>query len=508
MERESRMKRIAIGQLQQETNTFNPRQTPRRDFEDYGWAEGEAVVARHGGTDELAGFTALPELFGEPIEWVGLTRVKELAGGPVADAVVDEVVAGLRATLGVQAVDGVLYSLHGALASPTRPDVDGYLLSVVRELVGPDVPIVATLDLHANITRAMLAAADLLVGYHTFPHIDHESCGRRAAKAMADFLRHGTGHQVSAVKLPMVVNAKGFTTNGPLMAGIYQRLAAAEANGALATGVFMAQPWLDVPELGWTLYQAWRGEKPPLDFEALAHECWNARVHNARSLPGPDEIADEALRLSGHPVVVSEGHDATNSGAPGDSTRLIAALLAREWPEAGALSYCIDPAAVNRCHEAGVGAEFNLRFGGEADPFSEALERMVKVESVREVTFVHNGHAGHNLTVNMGRSATVRCGSVTILLAERKGLGSTPRLYETAGLDPRRFKFVSAKSPEGFRHDYATIGAHFLYCGAPGCAWEQIGRLPFEHANRPLFPLDDPASPAAASWAWKLHLTK
>lgn len=508
MRSEARMKRIAIGQLQQETNTFNPRPTPRRDFEDYGWAEGDEVVTCYGDTDELAGFTSLPELFGESIEWVGLTRVKELAGGPIADAVVDEVVAGLRATLQSQAVDGVLYSLHGALASPTRPDVDGYLLSVLRKIVGPAVPIIATLDLHANITRAMLAAADLLVGYHTFPHVDHESCGRRAAKAMAGFLRHGKGHRVSAVKLPMVVNAKGFATNGPLMAGIYQQLAAAEANGALATGVFMAQPWLDVPELGWTLYQAWCGDQPPLDFTALSEQCWEARLHNARSLPGPDEIAAEALRLPGHPVVVSEGHDATNSGAPGDSTRLIAALLRRDWPEAGALSYCIDAAAVRRCHETGAGAEIKLRFGGEADPFSEPLECVVKVESLGEIVFVHNGHAGHNLRVNMGRSAVVRCGSVTILLAERKGLGSTPRLYETAGLDPRRYKLVSAKSPEGFRHDYAAIGAHFLYCGAPGCAWEQIGQLPFEHANRPLFPLDDPASTLAASWAWQQNLTK
>src|SRR5690606_4712474 len=111
---------------------------------------------------------------------------------------------------------------------------------------------------HANITRTMVEAADVLVGYHTFPHIDHASCGRRAARALADLIRHGRGHRVSAVKIPMVVNAKGFATTGGLMGDLYRRLVAVEQEpGVLSAGLYMAQPWLDVPELGWTLYQAY-----------------------------------------------------------------------------------------------------------------------------------------------------------------------------------------------------------------------------------------------------------
>lgn len=503
------MTRIAIGQLQQETNTFNPRPTDRAAFEEYGWGEGADVVAKYGRTDELAGFTQLPELLGQPVEWLGLVRAKELAGGPIDDAVVEEIVATIQRALRDTPVDGVLFSLHGALASPKIPDVDGYILAKLREAIGPDVPLVATLDLHANITRTMVEAADALVGFHTFPHIDHEDCGRRAAEALIDLLKNGKGHRVSAVKIPMIVNAKGFTTTGEIMSDIYRRIVAAEKqDDVLSVGLYMAQPWLDVPEHGWTLYQAWRGEKPPLDPARIRRECWDKRHFNARSLPGPDEIADEALRMPGHPIVISEGHDSTNSGAPGDSTRLIAALLQRDWPEAGALSYCIDPAAVQRCHEAGVGATFSLKFGGVDDPFSEPLEIEATVISLSEIKFTHSGHAGHNLPVNMGRAAVIRHGSVTILLAERKGLGSTPRLYETAGLDPRKYKFVSAKSPEGFRHDYDSIGAGFLYCGAPGCAWENLKEMPFKRLNRPLYPLDEPADLDATSWAWHIDLTK
>ncbi len=126
------------------------------------------------------------------------------------------------------------------------------------------------------------------------------------------------------------------------------------------------------------------------------------------------------------------------------------------------------------------------------------------MQNLGEVRFVHTGHAGHNLPVNMGRTAVVKSGDVTLLLAERKGLGSTPRLYEEAGLDPRRYKFVVAKSPEGFRHDYAEIAAGFLYCGAPGCAWECLQELPFSRVGRPFYPLDEFTNRHDAHWAWNI----
>ncbi len=439
------------------------------------------------------------------MEWVGLVRAKELAGGPIADAVVDEIVTRIQRTLHAGPVDGVLLSLHGALASPTIPDVDGHILEKVREVIGPGIPLVATLDLHANITCTMIQAADVLVGYHTFPHIDHESCGRRATRALENLIRHGPTHHVSAIKIPQIVNAKGFATTGELMQSLYERLQRAEVcDGVLSASLFMAQPWLDVPDLGWTLYQAYRGEHAPLDEEAIADECWSKREFNARSLPDPESIVSEALQSPLAPFAVSEGHDATNSGAPGDSTRLLAAMLKTSWPGAGALTYCIDANAVQQAYSAGQGATLRLLVGGVDDPFCDPLEFEVEVQNLGEVRFVHTGHAGHNLPVNMGRTAVVKSGDVTLLLAERKGLGSTPRLYEEAGLDPRRYKFVVAKSPEGFRHDYAEIAAGFLYCGAPGCAWECLQELPFSRVGRPLYPLDEFTNRHDAHWAWNI----
>jgi len=391
------MKRIAIGQIQQETNTFNPRRTERASFENFGWAEGEKVLTRYGESGEIAGFTHLPEALGEQVAWLGLVRAKEVAGGPIDDELVAELISILRAGLEGKELDGVIISLHGALTSAEIADVDGYILEKIRSFIGPALPLVATLDLHANITRQMIASADVLVGYHTFPHIDHLTCGQRAARALAKLIKEGCRAKIHAVKIPMIVNAKGFTTTDVLMSDLYDRCVRAEnETGVLSVGIYMAQPWLDVPEQGWTIYQAYIGEHPPLDPAVIVNECWEKRVFNARRLPGPDAIIAQALTMPGHPIVVSEGHDATNSGAPGDSTRLLAALLRHEFPEGGALTFCVDPGSVRACLAAGEGADVTLRVGAIDDPYSEPLPLTAKVVSRCEIKFPHSGHGGHS----------------------------------------------------------------------------------------------------------------
>ena len=176
--------------------------------------------------------------------------------------------------------------------------------------------------------------------------------------------------------------------------------------------------------------------------------------------------------MPGFPIAVSEGHDATNSGAPGDSTR----------------------------------SKVDLRVGGIDDPYSEPRPLTAEVVGIGEIKFTHNGHGGHNLPVNMGRAAVILCAATTIVLTERKGLGSSPRIYREVALEPRRYKLVVAKSPEGFRHDYEAIAAGFLYCGAPGVASENLCELGFKNVDRPLYPLDNFENREDAGWPWRIEI--
>jgi len=345
-------------------------------------------------------------------------------------------------------------------------------------------------------------SADALLGYHTFPHTDHVSCGTRAARALVQLLRTPDRPNTRAWKMPMVLNNEGRTTDRGIQQDLWRRIAAAEAqDGALAVGLFMVQPWLDVPGLGWSLYQSHWGDTPPLDFEEIGELCWATRQHRETPYVRPEDLVAAARAIDGGPVAVSEGHDATNSGAPGDSTLVLGALLAEPIGGGGALMFCVDPIAVAECAQAGEGVDLDLQVGGRRDPFSDPLLVRARVEALGQLTYRLSGHGGNNLPVHMGRFARIRAGEVTVVLVEQTGPGSSPLLYETAGADPRNYKIVVAKSPEGFRQDYEPFAAGILYCAAPGCATPYLDTIDFARVTRPLFPIDDLQYASDASWA-------
>ncbi len=496
------MKRIAVGQILQETNCLNPHTTDWSDFEIYGLAYGKDVMDRYGDVCELAGFAVLPEILGEEIEWMGLIRALAWHGGPLRAGLIEEIVDRIGEKLRRENVDGVIISLHGAQAGVDDPDLGGSVLKAIRDTVGSGIPVVATLDLHANLTRKMVSNADVLVGYHTFPHVDQAQCGKRAANVLAELLKTGIRPQISAWKIPMIVNTDGRTTDRGVLAHLWRRIIAAEQDSSVhSVGLYQVQPWLDVPNLGWTFYQAYLGEKPPLNPEAVSQECWNTRFHKETQFLKPEQVVPAALKIEGRPVAVSESHDATNSGAPGDSTLLMEALVSHRIPDGGALCFCVDAAAVQTCLTAGEGSEIELEIGGRFDPFSQPLKLRVKILKLGQVTYLLSGHGGHNMPVDMGNAAVVNVNDVTLVLTEKTGPGSSPIVYEALGLDPKHFKIVIAKSPEGFRQDYESFAAGILYCGASGCSTPHLEAVELKQASRPLFPFDALADTSEATWA-------
>ncbi|HCL27630.1 MAG TPA: hypothetical protein DIC52_04230 [Candidatus Latescibacteria bacterium] len=500
------MTRIAIGQLLQETNSLNPVLTRREDFESYGLVSGAAVVERYGDVGELAGFTTFPEAAGTAVEWHGMLRAVAWSGGPLEQGLLAELIEGMVAPLRGASIDGVLLSLHGAQCAIGEPDVSGRMLEAIRTTIGSQVPIVATLDLHANVTPLMAQHADALLGYHTFPHVDHVSCGRRAARCLARILRDGTRPAVHAYKIPMVVNSEGRATDYGMQTDLWRRLVATEDRADVhSASLFMVQPWLDAPWLGWTLYQAYSGDRPPIDPVEFGETCWQSRRHRDLEYITPDTLIESARAIGGGPIAVSEGHDATNSGAPGDSTQLLAAMVKQEIGEGGGLCFCIDPEAVGHCLAAGEGTAVTMTIGGKRDPFSEPLAVQGTVAAVGELSYTLSGHGGHNLPVNMGRMARLRVRDTTIVLTEQTGPGSSPLLYEAAGVDPSRVKIVLAKSPEGFRADYEGFAAGILYAAAPGCATPFIDQVKLAQSHRPVFPQDDFAATTDAAWAGPIY---
>ena len=498
--------RIAMGQLWQESNTFNRNPTLLEDYENWGIARGAEVVERFGETGELGGFVAGCRAWDPAVELIGLARFACWPWGPIDGEAWEAIQADFAATLAAAGkLDGVLLALHGALAADGELDVTGALLQQVREFVGPDVPIVGTLDLHANVTPQMLAQADILVGYYACPHLDSFETGQRGVRGLRWMYETGRRPVKHSRKLPLITPAESHNTFTGVPAPLYRRAEELERDpSVLSAGVYMAMPWFDAPHLGWTvtLHTTDADAQWTAAADDLANSCWELRTAMSDiERYSPADVVARALAHGGHPIVIGDGADATNSGAPGDSTELLREFLKQQPIPHGAITFLIDPDAVEHAAQAGVGGSFDTFVGGAFAPeYSQPLRFRGTVERLLEIRFVLDGHIGKKLPINMGRGAVVRSGDVQVLFAEKSGPGSTPLLYEAAGLDPRHCGIVVAKSPAGFRAEYDPFVAASFLADCPGCATPNWPRLKFQHINRPLWPLHAISRPDEAGW--------
>jgi microcystin degradation protein MlrC len=490
--------RIAIGQLWQETNTFNPWSTTRKHFEEFGVVRGPDLVERMATTNELGGFIQSLRAWPERPDIAGLVRLPAWPGG-TADAATfawlcDEMLSALAAA---GPCDAVLLALHGALASAAEPDVEGAILEAFRRRLGASVPIVATLDLHANVTNRMVGNADALVLYHTVPHVDVFETGQRGAALLRRILIDGARSTMAFRKLPMVVPAERANTQDPTSAsyGMRERLVQMEAQpGVLAAGQATVQPWLDVPGLGGAAVVVTDND-PALAgqlADEIAATLWGHRrdyfgelVDAATAVRTAFDIHNEGL------TVLGDCSDATTSGSPGDSTWLLAELVKYQWSRP-ALVTLVSPEVVFEAQRLGVGGTHPGPLGGVLDHrFSKPLPLRTRIERLFDAHFILSGHLAKNMPIDMGPSAVLRHGEVQIVVTSRSGPHFAPQLFEGAGIDPYTTSVLIAKSPCGFRAAYEAKARKIMVVNAPGCAPPDFWKYEFQRIPRPLWPWDE-----------------
>ena len=482
---------VAIAAILQESNTFSPVTTRYQDFSP---VFGEAALERHRGkATEMGGFIDALTAARMPIAPV--CAAWAITAGRMIREDFDRLARGFERQLArVRKPDALLLALHGAQTAEGVDDVAGALLASARRVLGGAVPIVVTLDLHANVTCAIATQATALVGYHTYPHIDLYETGVKAARLLLQTLAGRASPVMAFRKLPMIVPAENMqTTSGP-MHRLIQRGKALERNGqALAVSVFGVQPWLDIQEMGCSVVVvAGRGSSRVKSVAgALARQFWDARREFGVRLSPPERAIREALRASGGPVILSESSDSTGSGSPGDSTGLLKALLAARLHEPVAF-FMVDPEAVAEAVRAGIGATVTMRLGGKLDP---ARSRPVRVTA--RVRLLSDGRwtpraRGYNtgIETSMGRAAVFDIGCIRMLVAERSTMTVDPELYRSHGIEPLDMKIVAVKSPNGFRAAYEPIAKRIFIVDTPGASTANLRSLPYRRVPRPIYPLD------------------
>ena len=489
------MRRYIAVQWIHEANTFSPALTTLENFKAWTFLEGEeAIRASLTHTrNELAGIMASADDLGFRVAPV--MSACAYASGPMTRDTYQLILERLLGHIEeAMPADGLLIAAHGAMVAEHEPDATGAALEAIRELVGPDMPVVVTLDPHGNVTERMLRNADVLVGWKTYPHIDQFESGQRAAQILCDISAGRITPAMAMCKLPMIVPAEGQqTTHGPGHT-LKQYSETLEARPDIASASFFTvQPWLDLADMGCSVVVvAGDGSMQTAMAEAdrYGRQLWDIRQDFEVDLVPIDEAIDRALAASGQPVVLADSADA--SGAPRDSTAILKVLLARDVQETCLLTV-VDPEAVEELFRAGPGAHVEIMLGGKRDHVFNSPARVAgRVHRLIEKgSFVFEGQFNTGVRCDMGRVAILQAGGVMILIPELMVNTADPALYRSVGLEPRDARIVVVKSPTLFRANYAEMAHDMLVVDAPGLSSGNLRQLPFKQLPRPFYPLDE-----------------
>lgn len=491
--------RIVLGGITHEANTFCPHVTDLADFENRQVVRGDDILKDWRATrTEQAGMLSV--LTTAPrCEVVPTFLARALSGAPMRQETLNTLLGELLARIeAAHPVDGVLLVLHGAMMSDKEPDATGYLLSRVRALVGPDVPIVGTLDLHANVTRRMVREATALIGYHTAPHVDMYETGQKAAQVLLATLSGDLQPTASVVRLPMLLPPENSTHDWGPLAGVIDQAIKLERRGKVVhAGIYPVQPWMDTEDVAASVVVVSDGDADAAQRYArwLGAAFWSKRSEFVTKLVSPDEAVRRSLARTSGTVVLCDSADATTSGSTGDSTAILAALLRAAPLDVAAYVNVVDPRAVQWAIRAGIGATVTVEVGGLLAPRSFTPVTLTgHVKTISDGTFTFKGPGMRGVPHHMGRTVVLVCGGIHLVVMERGVSQWDPQLYRSVGLDPSDARMVQVKSPMAFRAAYEGLYDEVFVVAAPGAASPDLVSLPWKHLPRPIYPLDPETS--------------
>ncbi len=481
------MPRILVAECMQEVSSFNPLPST---LDDFAILRGDELLARRGSGSYLGGAFAVLEATPD-IEPVPVMSATAPSAGTLEAAAWARLRAELveRIAAAAAGVDAVHLSLHGAMAATDELDPEGALLEAVRAIVGPAVPIVVSLDLHGILTARMLRAIDGFAVLKTYPHVDFADTGARAARLLLRILREGLRPAFLRVRIPALVRGDELVTRTGCYGDRLLEIARLEREGRiLAGGLFIGNPFADVPELGCQVVFCHAGDPAPLEAEAvaIAERFWRDRARmQAKLWPLADAVA-QALALDGS-VALTDAADATSSGATGDSNAILKALLAAGCTRS-ALVPIVDAPAAAACHAAGCGATLTLSLGGTRDP-----GRFAPIELTGRVRNLSTGEARletMRVPIDAGPTAVLEAGPITLVILSKPAFLFDRAVFWANGCDPRDFELVVIKSPHCEPHMFDARVARNLDVDAPGSTSANLATLGHRVCPRPIFPLE------------------
>ncbi len=490
--------------MEHETNTFSPVPTPLERFGrgGFGVPTGGEVYERFRGTG-----TGLGGLL-DAADEAGYEIVTAVAGnaapsGPVevgayafmSDAICDAVAEGC---------DAVMLDLHGAMVTETTADGEGTLLRRIREMA-PDLPIGISLDLHANMTAAIVDNCTVLVGYKTYPHLDMYDAGLHAGRLLVQTLAGEITPVMAWGTRPILAQTLRMGHADEPMGPLIEMAKQAEARELLAASVFGGFPLADIWHAGLSVVTIADGDVGVAEEvrERILDAAWAEReefVFDSRPLT--ETIADAKTMTDG-PIVLLDHADNTASGGTQDTTAVLAEVLAQGLERVAMFGIC-DPEAVRTLAAAGTGAEVTLDLGGKVDMPTigrggEPLRVTGVVGAVTDGKFEVTVPMGRGTTVDMGPSAVLQIGEVAVVVCSRNVEPFDPGCFRSFGIEPTEMRYLILKSRIHYRAGFSDISVRDIPCNGVGVTSSDNSLFDFQNVRRPIYPLD-PNTPATPEY--------
>jgi len=486
---------VAIGSLFIECNHLGGTPADLAAFRRSGLFEGDDVLAQRGGT--VGGM--LTTLRDERVEIRPLLVASACPSGPLTAECYRVLKGGLLSRLAAaMPVGGVLLALHGSAAVEGVGDLEGDLLGAVRNLVGPGTPLVATLDLHAHVSRDMVAAADVLLAWETYPHRDAFETGVRGARAVLDMLAGRLNPTMALAKVPVLVSGvMGHTDGDGPFADVMRLTKSLERlPGVYSTSAFYVHPYLDLPEMGGGGLVVTHDDLPLARSLAgrIAELYWQKRFELEPPVFLPAEAIRRGLAIDGGPVLLVETADCCGGGAAGDSAASLKALLESGIDASGnapSLVPIVDPLAARECHLAGTGARVTVAVGHQIDPqWGKPVTVSGVVKRLSDGEFTYRGGIWDGQTGRMGPSACLKVGAIEIAVASDATYEWCGEQYALLGMHPERAKFLVVKNPMNYHLAYGVIARGEFLLETPGPTPATLRGVRYRNLRRPYYPAD------------------
>lgn len=467
--------RIAIAGFSHESNTFSAKPTTLDDFSIW---RGQEMIDHYAPTfHEIAGYIAGADEYDYDLH-ATLGANATPAGTVTREAyetIIGEILDNLRSAKGQ--IDGILLALHGAMVTQDYPQGDAETVRRVRELMGPDFPIIVTHDYHGNIPEQLVRDANALIIYKTNPHIDQRERGLQAADLLVRTIRKEVKPVTAFRKPDVLFNIAFHNTSLPPMQPIMQAAIDLEKEpGILAVSIAAGYQYADVPAMGPSIVVVADGDQALAERGAqrLADMMWAARDELTPQLPDPAEAVRLAMNANAFPVSLFDAGDNIGGGSAADSTLILDELLKQKAD--GWVVAIYDPESVEACEEAGIGATVSLMVGGKTDnvhgptlPITGRV-RTLHIGTYEETERRHGGarygDAGLSAVVEVNRTAPGK-GGLLVLNSKRTPPMSIHQLT-SVGIVPQQQKILVAKGTVAPRAAYAPVSADILIVDSGG----------------------------------------